>query len=643
MRGTGSHEEPRDTAVLQRDMVQSEETIPPIVAPTTWTGWFSVNDPVNGTDNETLAAVRSVYPSVCDSPTQAECRVKFAHTDHVTAGQSLNFSCTPAAGLLCQNSDQPPNKETCLDYEIRFECPTSTDTLPDPAFYWELSGKANGSDDDPVSCGGTIYSIYPTVGGLSGDVHVTPGDEPLPISADSFDSSNHLCAHRTNITSDIDFGKRPDRCITDTSCCTSGWTLTFWMRYLSLPSNLKRHVVSTGGHDVKAKGFAIYMTKKFVLQVRGDLNNKTWEMKMDNPDVFPTDVWTHHCFTYNADDGTRYYKNGVLSYSLTTETGTQTINTNPNNIIRLFSPNGVTVGRPEGDFSDFKMFYRTFNDTEVQTAYLSETSESKLVIHYLVETSADDAFDVELVCLAKSGSNPNITWYRSDDESRFYPVSPSSNIDIIESIPNIYRTRSELKVRSWTSATDATFACEALDVVGSSGSLSKTIIVSKATTTSKPTTGQPTTTQTTPPPTTVLTTKKVTTTVATTEQPTTSQPTTVQTTQQATTIQTTKKATTTIATSKQPSTSQPTSVQTTQQATTIQTTKLTTTKATTFQPTTAQTTMQQSTTQTSLADTTRATTDQPTTTDQQTTSQTTQQPTTVETTEQDTTIATTDA
>ena len=105
--------------------------------------------------------------------------------------------------------------------------------------------------------------------------------------------------------------------------------------------------------------------------------------------------------------------------------------------------------------------------------------ESQLVIHYLVETNADNAFDVELVCLAKSGSNPTITWYRSDDGANFYPVSPSSNIDIIESMPNIYRTRSELKVRSLTSATNATFACEAMDVVGSRGSLSKTIIVSK--------------------------------------------------------------------------------------------------------------------------------------------------------------------
>ncbi|XP_033633071.1 uncharacterized protein LOC117294673 [Asterias rubens] len=100
------------------------ESIPPIVPPTTWTAWFSVDDPTDGTENETLAAVRSAYPSVCVSPTQAECRVKFLHTDYVTAGQSLVFSCTPATGLLCQNLDQPHPQETCLDYEIRFECPT---------------------------------------------------------------------------------------------------------------------------------------------------------------------------------------------------------------------------------------------------------------------------------------------------------------------------------------------------------------------------------------------------------------------------------------------------------------------------------------------------------------------------------------
>ena len=40
--------------------VIATESIPPIVPPATWTAWFSVDDPTDGTENETLAAVRSV-------------------------------------------------------------------------------------------------------------------------------------------------------------------------------------------------------------------------------------------------------------------------------------------------------------------------------------------------------------------------------------------------------------------------------------------------------------------------------------------------------------------------------------------------------------------------------------------------------
>ncbi len=104
-------------------------------------------------------------------------------------------------------------------------------------------------------------------------------------------------------------------------------------------------------------------------------------------------------------------------------------------------------------------------------------AESNLVIHYLVEHSTDNAFDVELKCLAKSGSQPTITWYRSDDGSHFYLVSTSSIVDIVESFPNNYRTQSELKIRTWNSTSDVIIACEALDVVGSRGSVSKKITI----------------------------------------------------------------------------------------------------------------------------------------------------------------------
>ncbi len=196
---------------------------------------------------------------------------------------------------------------------------------------------------------------------------------PTPTAAESFNSSDHLCALR-NVDGDIFFGTASNKCISETSCCTSGWTVTYWMRYRSLPSNARLYLISTGGHDSTARGFSIHMTRKVALMVRGDLNNKAWEMKIDTPDLFPTDVWTHHCFTYNAVDGTRYYKNGVLGFSLETETRIETTHPTNNDRVYMLASNGADVSRPEGDFSDFKMIYKTLNDTEVQTAYLRETS-----------------------------------------------------------------------------------------------------------------------------------------------------------------------------------------------------------------------------------------------------------------------------
>ena len=67
--------------------------------------------------------VLQLYPSVCKRPTSAKCRVRFLHGDPVDVGQTLAVSCTPTAGLLCQTSDQF-GQEACLDYEIRFECPS---------------------------------------------------------------------------------------------------------------------------------------------------------------------------------------------------------------------------------------------------------------------------------------------------------------------------------------------------------------------------------------------------------------------------------------------------------------------------------------------------------------------------------------
>ncbi|XP_071808003.1 uncharacterized protein [Asterias amurensis] len=454
-----------------------ESPIPPVVPPTTWTAWYSVDDPMDGTENETLLAIRDIYPSVCTNPTLTECRVRFIHTDSVSKGQVLMNSCTPTAGLLCQESDQP-NQEVCLDYEIRFECPSPSDTLPEPHFHWDMSTKTSVDDDEPLTCNNaTVTSIYPNIGGMTGTVN-----QGALEAADAYDSSDHLCAVRISEpqhTGWVVYGSAAGKCISSTVCCTSGWTFAFWMRYRSTPSSTTRNVFTSGGYSSTSRGgLNVYLTRKFGLMVRGALGGKSWEMKMLGASTFPPEAWTHHCFTYDLVEGTKYFKNGDLLYSLVPPviySPSQDIDD-----VIMFAPTSAgTANFPEGDFSDVKMFYRTFNDTEVQKLYSKDTSESTLLIHYLRKLSHSDSFDVEIECLAKAGRSPNITWYRSDDGDHFSVVSPSSGeVAIFESSPNSYRRRSLLMVRGLSFATDVIFVCEALDG-RTGGAVSKIVTIPK--------------------------------------------------------------------------------------------------------------------------------------------------------------------
>ncbi|XP_038056100.1 uncharacterized protein LOC119728099 [Patiria miniata] len=451
-----------------------ESPMPPIVPPTTWTAWYNADDPTDGTDDETLAAVRAVHPSICATPTQADCRLRFLHTDHVTAAQTLSTGCSPTGGLLCRDADQA-GFVRCLDYEVRFLCPTPVDALPEPHFHWDMSTKASIDADEPVTCGGALSSIYPNTGGMTGTVG------GVLTATDSFDSSDHLCAVRNQKSGWVDYGSGNDKCIAEPACCTSGFTVTFWMRnrtpaglgYISI-------ILSTGGQASKARGLLLYAVDYFALDVRGFPSSAS-VFKLWVNGYYPGDQWTHHSFTFEPAVGTKYYKNGTFvdSTNVTFNEGPGT--SHFDNVVmfsRNNNPSTWPFAKIDGDFSNFKMFYKYFSGTEVQNEYLQETSESKLLIHYLRKHSHEDSFGVELECLAKAGSPPAIAWHRSDDGTYFESVSPSVDVAIYESLPNSYRRRSVLVVRHLTLASDVVFVCEAVDTARG-GHVSKAITIPK--------------------------------------------------------------------------------------------------------------------------------------------------------------------
>ena len=232
-----------------------------------------------------------------------------------------------------------------------------------------MSTKTSADTDEPVTCDGTVSSIYPTAGGMTGAVggtlHVT----------DSFNSSDHLCAVRNQKAGWVDYGSGNDKCISEPACCTSGFTVTFWMRNRTPAFTPTTMIFSTGGHASKARGFVFYMGETYSFDVRGFV--ATQAFKLDIMGFFPDDHWTYHSFTYEPGVGTKYYKDGVFVDSKDTITTEGNSASHYDNVV-MFSRNNDPAGWPneliDGDFSNFKMFYRTFDATEVLNAYLQETS-----------------------------------------------------------------------------------------------------------------------------------------------------------------------------------------------------------------------------------------------------------------------------
>jgi hypothetical protein len=83
----------------------------------TWTPWLNRDSPSGVGDYETLSDFLAVGQA-CPNPISIECKttggVNWWQTGEV-------YSCTPAYGGSCQNSNQSDGY--CLDYQVRFLCP----------------------------------------------------------------------------------------------------------------------------------------------------------------------------------------------------------------------------------------------------------------------------------------------------------------------------------------------------------------------------------------------------------------------------------------------------------------------------------------------------------------------------------------
>ncbi|XP_048880465.1 uncharacterized protein LOC125748426 isoform X3 [Brienomyrus brachyistius] len=94
---------------------------PPSFCPVCWTQWFDRDDPSGVGDFENLLYLRQENPGkICNSPIAIEATT-LSGTPASQTGQTFHY-CDTTAGFACMNSE---NKQPCLDYQVRFQCPPS--------------------------------------------------------------------------------------------------------------------------------------------------------------------------------------------------------------------------------------------------------------------------------------------------------------------------------------------------------------------------------------------------------------------------------------------------------------------------------------------------------------------------------------
>jgi len=85
-----------------------------------WTQFFDRDNPSGNGDYEITSYLRREYPGrLCSNPIGIDARVISTDAPYYTSGQSVVIS--PQDGLQCINAR---NSGRCLDYKVRFCCPT---------------------------------------------------------------------------------------------------------------------------------------------------------------------------------------------------------------------------------------------------------------------------------------------------------------------------------------------------------------------------------------------------------------------------------------------------------------------------------------------------------------------------------------
>ncbi|XP_070555004.1 uncharacterized protein [Ptychodera flava] len=102
-------------------------------------------------------------------------------------------------------------------------------------------------------------------------------------------------------------------CLGDAAQCTSGFSLSMWLRY-NLASNptTERFVFTTGGHTPSGRGFSVSVEStpdpRIVFQIMTQASTANYLKHLVYKTTFPDDTWFHAIFVYKnpSNVGTIY-------------------------------------------------------------------------------------------------------------------------------------------------------------------------------------------------------------------------------------------------------------------------------------------------------------------------------------------------
>ncbi|XP_077991650.1 adhesion G protein-coupled receptor L3-like [Glandiceps talaboti] len=190
--------------------------------------------------------------------------------------------------------------------------------------------------------------------------------------------SNQACAVILD-NSFVDFNYPTNECLGDVALCTSGFSLSVWLR-LNIAQNptTERYIYNTGGHTTSGRGFSVSFepvpSPRIVFEAMapdtpGNLKHLVYKSS------FPDDTWFHAIFVYDQPTKTGIiYINGMPSVLEQQETSEPE---SPH------SATGFYVGTPNDDIadatkkatvaiSDLVMYYQSFTAQDARDYHLCQ-------------------------------------------------------------------------------------------------------------------------------------------------------------------------------------------------------------------------------------------------------------------------------